>query len=106
MSTTTATPTQQHTIEKSYWGDVGGKAIWLYKLSLAGGFQVWVTNYGAIIQSLLVPRPNGTTVDVVLGYDTLQEYIDDPFYMGCAVGRVANRIETGKVSIEGRDYQL
>ncbi|SHH28848.1 aldose 1-epimerase [Chryseolinea serpens] len=106
MSATAAIPTQRHTIEKSYWGDVGGKAIWLYKLSLAGGFQVWVTNYGAIIQSLLVPRPNGTTVDVVLGYDTLQEYIDDISYIGCVVGRVANRIETGKVSIEGRTCQL
>ncbi|MBL0741197.1 aldose epimerase family protein [Chryseolinea lacunae] len=96
----------QHTLEKTYWGHVGGKAIWLYKLSLAGGLQLHVTNYGAIIQSLYVPRPDGTSVDVVLGYDTLHEYIDDPFYMGCVVGRVANRIDTGKVNIQGRTYQL
>jgi len=106
MSTTSVIPVQEHTVEKRYWGDVGGKTIWLYKLALGDGMELYVTNYGAIIQSLIVSRPNGTPVDVVLGYDTLEEYIDDPFYMGCVVGRVTNRIETGIVSIEGKIYQL
>jgi aldose 1-epimerase len=93
-------------IEKTYWGNVGGKSIWLYKLALPNGFQMCVTNYGAIVQSLLLARPNGKLVDIVLGYDSLEEYIQDPFYMGAVVGRFSNRIESGKVIIQGKPYQL
>jgi hypothetical protein len=41
-------------IEKTYWGNVDGKIIWLYKLSISNGLQMTVTNYGGIVQSLLV----------------------------------------------------
>jgi aldose 1-epimerase len=44
--------------------------------------------------------------DVVLGYDQLQDYIDDTFYLGSVVGRYANRIEGGKVEINGKTYRL
>jgi aldose 1-epimerase len=68
--------------------------------------QMCVTNYGAIVQSLLIPTRDGKRVDVVLGYDSLTDYIQDPFYIGAVVGRVANRIEGGLVIISGKPYQL
>ncbi|MFM9838221.1 MAG: aldose epimerase family protein [Cyclobacteriaceae bacterium] len=93
-------------IEKAYWGNVDGKIIWLYKLSMPNGLQMTVTNYGGIVQSLFVPTANGKCVDVVLGYDSLHEYIQDPFCMGAVVGRFANRIESGRVNIDGQWYKL
>jgi aldose 1-epimerase len=93
-------------MEKTYWGNVDGKIIWLHKLTLPGGLQMNVTNYGAIIQYLLVPGVNGKSIDVVLGYDSLEEYIRDPFYMGAVVGRFCNRIDSGKVIINSKPYQL
>jgi aldose 1-epimerase len=53
-----------------------------------------------------VPTSEGENSDVVLGYDSLDEYVHDPFYMGAVVGRVANRIDTGNVIIHGKPYQL
>lgn len=93
-------------IEKTYWGNVDGKTIWLYKLNVHNGLQMTVTNYGGIVQSLLVPAVNGKYIDVVLGYDSLDEYIRDQFCMGAVVGRFANRIDRGKVIIDGQPHQL
>ncbi len=93
-------------VEKTYWGNVDGKIIWLYKLSMPNGLGMTVTNYGGIVQSLSVPTAAGKYVDVVLGYDSLHEYIQDPFCMGAVVGRFANRIESGRVTIDGQWYQL
>lgn len=93
-------------VTKTYWGTVGGKPIWLYTLSLASRFQLKVTNYGAIVQSLMVPARNGKIIDVVLGYDSLACYIQDPFYMGAVVGRFCNRIDGGNIMIHGKRYQL
>jgi aldose 1-epimerase len=93
-------------IEKTYWGNVDGKTIWLYKLSVENGLTIYVTNYGAIVQSLIVPSSKNEKLDVVLGYDSLNEYIQDPFYLGAVVGRFANRIDGGSVLIEGKRYQL
>jgi aldose 1-epimerase len=44
--------------------------------------------------------------DVVLGYDTLQAYINDPYYLGCVVGRYANRISNGTIHLDGKEYEI
>ena len=51
-----------------------------------------ILTYGATIRSLYVPDQNEHPVDVVLGYDTLQEYEQNDGYLGATVGRFANRI--------------
>ena len=63
-------------------------------------------NFGCIIQSLFVPDRDGVLDDVVLGYDTLAEYEADKKYLGCVVGRYANRIAGGKFTLQGVEYQL
>ena len=65
-----------------------------------------VITYGATIRSLMVPDRNGTPVDVVLGYDTLEEYRTKPGYLGATVGRFANRISHGHFSLNETEYQL
>lgn len=65
-----------------------------------------ILTYGAILNSLLVPGKNGAPVDVVLGFDTLEEYLADTEYIGATVGRYANRIAAGRFSLDGNQYTL
>lgn len=66
-----------------------------------------LTNVGATITSLLVPDSDGNVADVVLGFDSLDTYLNDNApYFGCIVGRVANRIKDGKFTLNGVDYSL
>lgn len=88
------------------FGEVNGQTVNLYTLKNAGGAQIQVTNYGGIITSLTIPDKNGKFADVVLGFDKLADYISDSPYFGCIIGRYGNRIAHGKVTIDGKDYQL
>lgn len=65
-----------------------------------------VITYGAILQSLSVPDRNGNATDIVLGFDTLDEYLSDLEYIGATVGRFANRIAAGRFSLDGKEYTL
>jgi aldose 1-epimerase len=85
---------------------VDGQPVYLYQLTNANGMKLFVTNYGATIQSLFVPDKYGNMEDVVLGYDSLEEYRDDPYYFGCVVGRYANRIAGGTVHLYGKEIKL
>ena len=94
-------------VTKINWGlDKNGKEVFLFSLSNANNQTVKITNYGGIITSWLVPDKNGDFVDIVLGKDSFEDYMDNPAYMGCIVGRVANRIKNGRFSLNGKEYQL
>ena len=94
-------------ITKNFWGvDKQGKEVFLFSLSNANNQTVKITNYGGIITSWLVPDKNGDFVDIVLGKDSFEDYLDNPAYMGCIVGRVANRIRNGRFTLNGEEYQL
>ncbi|KAJ0983120.1 hypothetical protein J5N97_011375 [Dioscorea zingiberensis] len=78
----------------------------LFELS-NGTITVKLTNLGATITSLLVPNAKGDLADVVLGFDSLDTYLDgNSAYIGCIVGRVANRIKEGKFKLNGVEYSL
>jgi len=68
--------------------------------------EVSVINYGGAITSLKVPDRTGKLGDVVLGYDTLPEYVENPRYLGALIGRHANRLARGKFSLNGDEFQL
>lgn len=93
-------------VAKEKWGSIEGKEVWLYKLTSDKGLEVSVTNYGATITAIVMPDKNGVAENVVLGYKNLQGYIDDSFYLGCTVGRVANRINKGLLPVNDKVYQL
>lgn len=88
------------------WGKVGNEKIYLYTITNKNGMKVSLSNIGAAIQSVFVKDKKKVFKDVVLGYDSLDGYLNDPFYMGTVVGRYANRIAGGKVNIDGETYQL
>lgn len=71
-----------------------------------GGLTAELLNYGATIRSLSVPDKKGNNVDVVLGYDTIEEYQENDGYLGATIGRFGNRIREGKFTLNGKDYTL
>lgn len=94
-------------IEKQAFGKTAdGKEVDLYTLTNANGLKARITNYGGIVTSLEVPDRNGKLTDIVLGYDTLDEYIKNNPYFGALIGRYGNRIGKGKFTLEGKQYTL
>jgi len=83
-----------------------GTEIDCYELSNAGGFSARILGYGAIIQALSAPDRRGLSADLVMGYATLEDYVDKPQFFGALVGRYGNRIAGGHFRLEGQDYSL
>lgn len=88
------------------FGVVDGREVRLFTLTNAHGMTVKVSTYGAIIQSLTAPDRAGRFADVVLGYNTVAEYVKDTPYFGAIVGRYGNRIANGKFTLDGAEYTL
>jgi len=82
--------------------------IKLYTLKNKSGMTVKITNYGAIITSIIVPDRDGKMGDIALGYDCVEDYMNavDKPYFGAIVGRYGNRIAKGKFTIGDETYQL
>ena len=88
---------------------INGKKTALFTLKNSNGMEVCITNFGARVVSLVVPDKDGKPTDVVLGYDNIAQYADienSPSDFGSSVGRYANRINQGKITVEGKEYQL
>ena len=83
-----------------------GAEVFLYTLTNDLGLEVAVITYGGAITSLKVPDRAGALGDIVLGFETLGEYVTNPRYFGALIGRHANRIALGKFSLNGIAYQL
>jgi len=85
------------------------KPVKLFTLKNQNGMEVCITNYGGRVVSLVVPDKDGNPTDVVLGFDNIAQYADtlnSPTDYGSSVGRYANRINGGKFSLNGTEYQL
>lgn len=93
-------------ITKKIFGQINGQDITRYTLTNDKGFQVSCLDYGCIITEILAPDRDGLLENVVLGFDTWEEYGSNPHYFGTVVGRFAGRIQEGAFTIEGTDYQL
>ena len=93
-------------IDKQPFGKVNGKAVDLYTLTNANGMAAKITNYGGIMTELWVPDKNGEPGDILLGYDTLDEYVKNNPYFGALIGRYGNRIGKGKFTLGGKEYTL
>jgi len=93
-------------IAQEIYGTIENRNVTLFKLKNKNGMIVNITNYGGIITKMFVPDKNGKMDDVVLGYDSLSQYIDKTPYFGAFLGRYANRIANGKFHLNGKTYQL
>ena len=82
-------------ISSQPWGTVDGQPVELFTLSNRTGMTVAVASYGGVVQSIRVPDRAGRTVNVALGFDSLEGYLEAraaEAYFGAIVGRYANRI--------------
>jgi aldose 1-epimerase len=94
-------------IRKQQWGIMSdGTPVELFTMVNGRGMEASIATYGGIVTRLTVPDRNGIMADVVLGYDTLEEYCNDCCYLGCIVGRVANRISGARFILDGTEYGL
>lgn len=83
-----------------------GREVMLYTLRNQAGMEAQITNYGGIIVRLRVPDRDGRMDDVVLGYDSLAQYLKETPYFGSLIGRHGNRIDKGQFTLNGVQYQL
>jgi aldose 1-epimerase len=83
-----------------------GTKVEAVTLTNSAGMSAKIMSLGATLQSLIVPDKAGHKDDVVLGYDTAQEYLTRPNFFGASVGRYANRIAKGKFSLDGKTFTL
>ena len=89
------------------WGTTPeGEAIVLYTIRNANGCEVQLCNIGASIVSVKSPDREGNIDDIVLGYKDAMSYFGDGAASGKSVGRVANRIAKGKMTVDGVEYSL
>lgn len=94
-------------IEQHLWGMThDGEAIVRYTMRNAQGSEVALSNYGAAILSVIVPDRAGQMADVALGYKRPEGYFFDGAACGKSVGRCANRIAFGRMTIEGEEHAL
>ena len=93
-------------IKQPFGSLADGSAVTAWTLISDDGLRAEILDYGVTIRSLTVPDRDGTPVDVVLGYDTLEEYVQNRGYVGATIGRFANRIGGASFSLNGETYTL
>ncbi len=93
-------------IKNQSFGTVPEGPVDLYTMTNTRGMEVRAMNYGGIIVSLRLPDKKGVLADVVLGFDTLDAYLNNTPYFGAIIGRYANRIANGKFALDGVEYRL
>jgi aldose 1-epimerase len=94
-------------ITKKLFGKLlNGADIFQFKLENNSGTSISIINYGAIVTNIFFRDKNGILSDLVLGYDSLEKYINDKFYLGIIAGRYANRIAGGRFRLNDKECQL
>ena len=91
-------------------GDFGktreGAATRIYTLTNKSGVEVKITDFGGRVVSLKVPDKKLAMGDVVLGFDSLEGYLNDNPYFGALIGRYANRIGHAQFTLDGVLYKV
>jgi aldose 1-epimerase len=112
ISGCTTMNTSKGTITKADFGKTPeGQKVEIYTLRNARGAEARIMTYGGIVQSLSMPDKNGKFADIVLGFDTLDGYVNPAYVKGCPyfgalIGRYGNRIGGAKFTLEGQTYPL
>ena len=93
-------------ITERVFGKIKGIDIPEVTLHNSAGMEVAILAYGATIRSVLVPTASGKKVEVCLGYDTIDEYVNNDGYFGGSIGRFANRIGGAAFDLDGVHYNV
>jgi aldose 1-epimerase len=93
-------------IEITKFGEIGGDIVNQFTLTNANGMQVELLNFGGIIKAITLTDAHGVRKNCVQGLASLDDYIQDPSYLGAIVGRYANRIGNATFTLDGTQYHL
>lgn len=93
-------------VREDFQVSVNGMHTDLLTLGNENGMEVCITNYGARVVSVLVPDRNGKLEDVVCGFSTVREYMEQRQNFGATVGRYIGRILNARFTLDGTEYQL
>ncbi|MEH7073102.1 aldose epimerase family protein [Neobacillus drentensis] len=88
------------------FAEQNGQAVTAFTIVNDHGMEVTAIDYGCTITKILAPDRNGKLENVVLGFDTLEEYQQYSPYFGAVVGRHAGRIANAEFTLDGTKYQL
>lgn len=92
-------------VKKTFFGKAFGKDIYTYTIS-KNGITLSVMELGATVTELLVPDKYGVAGDIAVGFANAQDYEAYTDNQGATIGRYANRIKSGRFSIDGKTYQI
>lgn len=110
LSCQNITPSKMKHTPKITINDYGtlpsGELVKQYTLVNNEGMSVSILNYGGIITSVKVKNKEGKFENIVLGYDSLENYVDNDPYLGAIIGRVGNRIANGSFTLNSKTYNL
>ncbi|MBZ5752816.1 aldose epimerase family protein [Metabacillus rhizolycopersici] len=93
-------------VTENIFGELNGQTVKSFTISNDNGMEVTCIDYGCIITKINVPDQEGTIENVVLGFDTLEEYLNYSPFFGSVIGRVAGRIQQSKFDLDGVTYPL
>ncbi|MGM0875308.1 MAG: aldose epimerase family protein [Bacillota bacterium] len=93
-------------IVKEQFGEYKGEPVYSFSLQNSNGMKVTCITLGCIITEVITPNKAGEFENVVLGFDDVENYLENSPYFGAVVGRVAGRISNGSFDLDGQTYSL
>ncbi|WP_066174929.1 aldose epimerase family protein [Bacillus marinisedimentorum] len=93
-------------ITKRPFGELDGTSVEAYTLTNDNGIELTFITYGGTITRIVTPDRDGKMENIVLGFDTLEEYVQHTHFFGALIGRTAGRIGKGRYRYNGQDIQL
>ena len=95
-----------HITKGPFGQDKDGREVSLFTLSNDHNITVKIITYGGIITSILMPDKYGKIDDIVLGFNSINDYLGEHPYLGALIGRYGNRIAKGRFVLNGKEYTL
>ena len=94
-------------LKSEFFGHLpSGESVHVFTLENRQGMRLRAINLGAVVLSVEVPDRQGNPLDVVLGFSTFEEYLNNAPYFGAVVGRYGNRIAGGRFVLDGKQSSL
>lgn len=93
-------------ITRSDWGTIDSSSVYRFTLTNTKGTEVTITNYGGIVTSFITADKDGNRSNIVVGFDSLDQYQQKPPYFGAIIGRYGNRIGNAAFVLDGKKYTL
>jgi aldose 1-epimerase len=93
-------------VTKKDWGEAANQQVYLYTLTNKEGDVVTISSYGGTVTSWIMPDKNGNKSSIVMGFDSITQYLEHPPYFGALVGRYGNRIAKAQFKLGDSVYHL